>query len=179
MAPLRVLEFVRYEDGVWNLPRVHVDALAEEFPSVCFDSPANRAEADRLLPEADIVLGWGVRRANFATARRLRWIQLTAAGVGGVLFPEMVESPVIVTNARGLHAISMAEHALGVMLMFARKLHLARDHQARRHWSQDEQWGEPPPFGQLAGSTLGIVGLGAVGQALAERARAFGMSVLA
>src|SRR5512134_694147 len=96
MADLRVLEFVRYDDGVWNLPRAHVDALAVEFPTVRFDSPADRAEADRLLPEADIVLGWGVRRANFASASRLRWVQLTAAGVGGVLFPEMVESPVIV-----------------------------------------------------------------------------------
>jgi phosphoglycerate dehydrogenase-like enzyme len=179
VAPLRVLEFVRYDDGVWNLPRAHVDALAAEFPSVSFDSPADRAAADRLLPEADIVLGWGVRRANFASARRLRWIQLTAAGVGGVLFPEMVESPVVVTNARGLHAVSMAEHALAVMLMFARKLHLARDAQRRRHWSQDELWLEPPPFGQLAGSTLGIVGFGAVGRALGERARALGSRVLA
>jgi phosphoglycerate dehydrogenase-like enzyme len=176
---LSVLEFVRYDDGVWNLPRAHADALAAEFPSVRFDSPVDRAEADRLLPEADIVLGWGVRRANFASAARLRWIQLTAAGVGGVLFPELVESPVIVTNARGLHAVSMAEHALGVMLMFARKLHLARDAQSRHHWSQEEQWGEAPPFGQLAGSTLGIVGFGAVGRALAERARALGMRVLA
>ena len=179
VAPLRVLEFVRYDDGVWNLPRAHVDALAAEFPSVRFDSPGDRAAADRLLPEADVVLGWGVRRTNFASAARLRWIQLTAAGVGGVLFPELVESPVIVTNARGLHAVSMAEHALGVILMFARKLHLARDAQSRHHWSQDEQWAEPPPFGQIAGSTLGIVGFGAVGRALAERARALGPRVLA
>lgn len=179
MTALRVLEFVRYDDGVWNLPRAHVDKLAAEFPTVRFDSPADRAEADRLLPEADIVLGWGVRRANFATASRLRWVQLTAAGVGGVLFPEMVASDVIVTNARGLHAISMSEHALGVMLMFARKLHLARDAQNRRHWSQDEQWLDPPPFGQLSGSTLGIVGFGAVGRALAERAAALGMRVIA
>ncbi len=179
VAPLRVLEFVRYDDGVWNLPRVHVDTLAAEFPAVHFDSPADQAGADRLLPEADVVLGWGVRQANFASATRLRWIQLTAAGVGGLLFPELVESPVIVTNARGLHAISMAEHALGVMLMFARKLHLTRDAQVRHHWSHVEQWGESPPFGQLAGSTLGIVGFGAVGRALAGRARALGMRVLA
>ena len=177
MAPLRVLEFVRWEDGVWNLPRVHIDRLAEEFPDVRFDSPADRAENDRLLPEADIVLGWGVRRSNFASARRLRWIQLTAAGVGSLLFPELVASPVIVTNARGLHAVSMAEHALGVMLMLARKLHLARDEQNRRVWAQARQWSEPPGFDQLSGATLGLIGLGAVGSALAARARALGMRV--
>jgi len=179
MAPLRVLEFVRYDDGVWNLPRVHVDRLAAEFPGVRFDSPADRAECDRLLPEADIVLGWGVRRANFASASRLKWIQLTAAGVGGTLFPEMVESPIIVTNARGVHAVSMAEHALGVMLMLARKLHLARDAQRRGHWSQEEQWASAPPIDQLAGATLGLVGLGAVGGAIAARARSLGMRVRA
>jgi phosphoglycerate dehydrogenase-like enzyme len=175
----RVLEFVRWHDGVWNLPRVHVDALAAEFPSVRFDSPRDRAEADRLLPGADIVLGWAVRRENFACAARLRWIQLTAAGVGSQLFPELVDSPVFLTNARGLHAVSMAEHALGVMLAFARKLHLARDAQARCRWVQEPQWAEPPPFGQLSGGTLGLVGFGAVGTALAERARALGMRVLA
>ena len=179
VASLRVLEFVRYDDGVWNLPSRHVAALAAEFPSVRFDSPADRPEVDRLLSEADIVLGWAVRRSNFASASRLRWIQLTAAGVGSLLFPELVESPVIVTNARGLHAVSMAEHGLGLMLALSRKLHLARDAQARRHWSQDEQWRDDPPIGQLAGATLGLVGFGSVGRALAHRAHALGMRVLA
>lgn len=179
MAPLRVLEFVRYDDGVWNLPHAEMERLATQFPDVRFDSPADREESDRLLPEADIVLGWGVRRSNFASAKRLRWVQLTAAGVGGLLFPEMVESPVIVTNARGLHATSMAEHALGVMLALARKLHLARDAQARRHWSQEEQWTQGPPFDQLEGATLGVLGFGAVGGAIAARARTLGMRVCA
>ena len=179
MPALRVLEFVRWQDSVWNLPAEHVAALAREFPSVRFDSPADRAEADAMMPETDIVLGWAVRRENFARATRLRWIQLTAAGVGAQLFPELVESPVVLTNARGLHAISMAEHALGVMLMLARKLHLARDAQAKRHWAQERLWVEAPGFGQLSGGTLGLVGLGAVGRALAERARSLGMRVLA
>jgi len=179
VGSLRVLEFVRYHDGIWNLPSGHVAALAAEFPSVRFDSPADRSQADLLLPEADVVLGWAVQRSNFASASRLRWIQLTAAGVGSQLFPELVDSPVVVTNARGLHAISMAEHGLGMMLALARKLHLARDAQARRHWSQDEQWNQAPPIGQLAGTTLGLVGFGAVGRALAIRARALGMRVLA
>ena len=175
----RVLEFVRYQDGIWNLPAEQVAALAREFPEVRFESPRDQAEADRLLPEAEIVLGWAVKRSNFGSASRLRWIHLTAAGVGSQLFPELVESPVAVTNSRGLHAISMAEHALGMMLAIARKLHLARDAQTEGRWSQDEQWAGPPPIGQLAGGTLGLVGFGAVGSAIGERARALGMRVLA
>jgi phosphoglycerate dehydrogenase-like enzyme len=179
VSELRVLEYVRDPQGFWSLPAARVRDLEREFPDVRFVSPADRAEAERLLPEADVVLGWAVRAENLGRATRLRWIHLTAAGVASYLFPALVESPVVVTNARGMHAASMSEHALGMMLAFARKLHVARDAQAPRRWTQDELFGDPRvPFGQLEGGTLGIVGFGAVGRALAERARALGMRVL-
>jgi D-2-hydroxyacid dehydrogenase (NADP+) len=176
---LRVLEFVRDPEGVWNLPAHLVEQLRRDFPGVRFDAPATRPECDRLLPEAEVVLGWAVTRANFATARRLRWVHVTAAGVGHALFPELAESDVLLTNSRGLHAPSMAEHALGVMLAFCRKLHRARDAQHERRWVQSGLWTEAAPFRELAGSTLGLVGLGAVGSAIAVRARALGLTVLA
>ncbi len=179
MARLCVLEFVRHADQVWNLPPRFVEALAAEFPEATFLSPADQAEADARLPEADVVLGWAVRPENFHRAARLRWIQVTAASVASLLFPELIESPVLITNGRGLHAVSMAEHALGVMLMFARKLHLARDAQRERRWAQDSLWTESPPFGGLEGTTLGLAGFGAIGQAIAQRAHALGMQVIA
>jgi phosphoglycerate dehydrogenase-like enzyme len=110
---------------------------------------------------------------------RLRWIQVTAAGVTGMLFPELIESAIIVTNGRGLHAVSMAEHTLGVILAFVRKLHLARDAQRERRWKQSELYAAPPPFGELAGGVLGLVGLGTIGSAIAARARALGLTVKA
>jgi phosphoglycerate dehydrogenase-like enzyme len=176
---LTVLEFIRDRDAVWNLPRERVGDLEREFPKVRFLSPRDQAEADRLLPEADVVLGWAVRSSNFARAQRLRWIQVTAAGVGHMLFPELIESPVVVTNGRGLHGAAMAEHTLGVLFAFVRKLHLARDAQRERRWTQREMWSGPPGFGELAGTTLGLVGLGAVGGAVATRARALGLTVIA
>lgn len=179
MSALRVLEYVRYDDGVWNLPSTFVEALAERFPQVRFDIPGSAAEADALLPAADVVLGFAVRADNFADARRLRWIHATAAGVGGVLFPALIESEVVVTNARGLHARSMAEHAIGVMLAFVRKLHWSRDAQAERRWDATAQVHEAPAFGQLAGATLGLIGFGHVGRAIGELARALGMRVIA
>ena len=87
------------------------------------------------------------------------------------MFPELVDSEVIVTNSRGLHADSMAEHALGLLLAFARKLHLARDAQRDRRWTDIEQWTSAPPFKDLAGSTLGIVGLGSIGTGLPAEQR--------
>ena len=179
MTALRVLEWVRHKEGIWNLPRSEVQRLAKDFPEVSFDAPATREEADALLPEADVVLGFAARPEVFPTARRLRWIHSTAAGVEGILSPELIESDVVLTCSRGLHAQSIAEHALGVMLAFARQLHHSRDAQRERRWTQHEQWDATPGFGELAGATLGIVGFGHIGRAIAVKARALGMRVLA
>jgi phosphoglycerate dehydrogenase-like enzyme len=179
MDELRVLEYLRSDDGVWTLPRPQLDALRATFPDVRFDAPEDLAEAERLLPAADVVLGWAVRPGNFDRARRLRWIHVTAAGVGPFLFPALAESGVVFTNGRGLHADAMAEHTLGVLLAFVRKLHLARDAQHERRWAHHEMWTSGPPFLELRGSTLGLLGFGAVGQAIAVRARALGVRVIA
>ena len=178
MDRLRVLEFIRHKDRTWTLPRHLVNDLERRYPDVTFLVPADQAEADRLLPDADVVLGWAVKPANFALARRLRWIQVTAASVSALLFPALVESPVIVTNGRGLHAAAMAEHTIGVLLMFARKLHLTRDAQREHRWIQ-ATLADGPPFLSFEGSTLGLVGFGAIGRAIATRARALGARVLA
>ena len=180
--PLRVLEWVRFPSGIWNLPRELAAKIAADVADVALVtvmSPVTRREADDLLPDADVVLGFAVRAANFARAHQLRWIHSTAASVTGVLFPELVASDVIVTNARGLHADAMAEHALAMMLAFARKLHHARDAQRAHEWAQETMWDQSPGIGSLAGATLGLVGLGAIGGAIAARARALGMRVIA
>jgi phosphoglycerate dehydrogenase-like enzyme len=179
VAPLAVLEYIRDPDEVWNLPRPLLEGLARDFPEVRFLAPRDRAEVEERLPEADIVLGWAVRAENFARASRLRWIQVPAAGVGALLFPALIESEVVLTNGRGIHAASMAEHTLGVILAFARKLHLARDAQRERRWRQREMWSEPPAFRELAGGTLGLLGLGAVGSAICRVVRPLGIRVIA
>jgi phosphoglycerate dehydrogenase-like enzyme len=179
MTRPRVLEYVRDRKAVWNLPTEQVERLAREFPGVEVLAPVDRAEAERLLPTVDILYGWLLKPDNFHLAERLRWVHTSAAGVGPLLFPDFVESDVLLTNGRGLHALAMAEHALGIMLSFARKLHMARDLQHARRWSQEGLWLEPPALAQVDGSTLGIVGLGEIGRALAVRARALGLHVLA
>jgi phosphoglycerate dehydrogenase-like enzyme len=176
---LHVLESVRFANSVWNLPPTYVEALRGKFPDVHFTSPPDQGAADALLPDAEVVIGWAVNAGNFSTAQRLRWVHATAAGVGLLMFPAMIASDVIVTNSRGLHADAMAEHTLGVMLSFVRQLHRSRDAQRERRWAQEEMWTVPPEFGTLAGSTLLLVGLGAVGGAIASRARSLGVRVIA
>ncbi len=178
MSRFTVLEYVRDPGGVWVLPEAPLEALRREFPDVTILSPAGRKEADARLPDADVVLGYAVTPDNFASARRLRWIQITAAGLGHMLFPALVESDVVLTNGSGLFSDAMAEHAMGMMLAFARKLHLARDVQHERRWAHVALRDTPPAFGVLQGTTLGIVGFGSIGAAVARRAQAFGMRVI-
>lgn len=131
-------------------------------------------EAEELVDEADVVYGMPSRE-RVEAAPRLRWLQTHFAGVDKYTLPTPVERPgFILTNARGIYGVAGAEHVLGWMLMFNRGLvHFYR-------FQQQAQWNRRIELARkLAGQTLGIVGLGDIGGALAVRARAFGMRVLA
>ena len=178
----RVLIHIHHpEYALWNLPEGLAEAWNEEFADRGARIVAARDPGDfaRELPSADALVGSGLTPDLFANARRLRWVQVPSAGVGHLLFPAMLERPVALTNARGVHAVPMAEHAIALLLGLVRKVHRARDFQTQRRWGQDELTKEEPYFDEVNGRVLGIAGLGAVGSALAERASALGMRVLA
>ena len=130
---------------------------------------ARRAE---LAPKVEILLGLRPI-ADLAELPRLRWIQQTGAGADWLLSaPEVVESDVVLTNASGVHAIPIAEHILALMLTLSRRIH--RFVRAQR----DHEWFRRGRLGELDGSTIGIVGLGAIGEKTAEKARGLNMKVL-
>jgi len=127
------------------------------------------------LPGREVVFGTTVTPAMLAAAPELRWVQLISAGVEHVLKPEVLASPVMITNARGMHVTHMSEHVLAYLLAFARCLPECHRAQTRHEWSQDalkdRAW-------TLSGRTAGILGLGAIGQATAVRLAALGMRVI-
>ncbi len=130
----------------------------------------SRAEAPDHAAEVEVWVGWDVPDAVLARAGRLRWVHSTAAGVDNLL-PKLWGRDVLLTNSRGIHAIPVAEHVLACLLVFARNLHVALRHQLHRRW-------QPEPGGELWGATVGILGLGAIGQEVARRCRAFGARVV-
>jgi phosphoglycerate dehydrogenase-like enzyme len=168
------------EYTLWNLPPALPARLRERFEArgVCVFAAPLDVSFEEGLASAEVLIGRGLNAANFPSARLLRWVHSHAAGIGGLLFPAFAESDVILTNARGVHAPAMAEHLLGMMLALVRKLHRARDFQRDGAWGQEALSLETPLFDEIHGRALGIVGLGAVGGALAERARALGMRTL-
>ena len=129
----------------------------------------------RLAPEAEVWFGWGLSREVFAAAKKLRWIQVTSAGVDRLLFDELRRSDVIVTNARGVYSIPIAEQVLAMMLAFARQLPTCIREQSRGRWAGSVVGGKPVV---LAGKTCVVLGLGDIGTEVARRAKAFGMKVL-
>lgn len=130
----------------------------------------SRSESPDHASEAEVWVGWDLPDGVVERARRLRWVHSTAAGVDQLL-PKILGRGILLTNSRGIHAIPMAEHVLGCLLVFARNLHVAFRHQVHRRW-------EAEPGGELWGATVGILGLGSIGREVARRCRAFGARVV-
>jgi len=130
---------------------------------------------EREIADADVLICWRVTPEVFGCADRLRWIQFGSAGIDHTTFPELLASDVILTTMSGIHAIPVAEHVLALMLAMTRRLDLAYRLQMERRYERDElAW----TAGELAGKTIGIVGLGRIGLSIARLAKAFGMRVL-
>jgi phosphoglycerate dehydrogenase-like enzyme len=123
------------------------------------------------IGEIEVLLAFRPPRGMWSAARRLRLIQMMGAGVDALLPAPDLPPQVQVTNARGLHGVQMSEFALAMMLALAKRIPRALEQQRAHLW---KLYGMP----QLTGKTLGILGLGAIGAAVAEKARAFRMRVI-
>ncbi|MEO8081476.1 MAG: D-2-hydroxyacid dehydrogenase [Caldimonas sp.] len=108
-----------------------------------------------------------------AAAPRLRWLHQRGAGIDRIATASLLASDVVVTNGSGNHAINISEHVIGLMLAFARQLPALLRAQDARRWQPPEA----ASLFELSGQTLAVIGAGALGRAVGERAAAFGMRV--
>jgi phosphoglycerate dehydrogenase-like enzyme len=135
---------------------------------------------DRLpeeLPNANIFVGYSLRAKQLKDAKKLKWIHSTAAGVAQLMYPELRDSGIVVTNPRGIFSVPMAEHTMGLLLALARNFPDSVRQQDQASWSQQDLWDEPQHLTELNGQVLLIVGYGSIGRELARRAKAFDMRV--
>jgi phosphoglycerate dehydrogenase-like enzyme len=170
-----ILVSVHSPVAVWNIPGEYVSRLRREFPAHTFLHATASEDTKALLPEADVLFSSEIDRSELQAAPRLRWIHSPAAGVGGMLFPEMVASPVVITNSRGVSADTMAEHVLAVTLALFRNLPLAVERQLQRAWAQDELSARGNRT--IEGTHVLVIGVGAIGGAVARRMAALGARV--
>ena len=128
-----------------------------------------------VIPQADAILYASfspVLARILPLAHRVRWIHVLWTGVDGVLTPEMMGHPAVLTNGRGVFKGPLADWVVAVMLYFAFDFRRLILQQEQRVWA---------PFisDTLKGRVLGIIGYGSIGSAVAARARLFGMKIIA
>ncbi len=127
-------------------------------------------------PDATVILRWtgnrDVLREVFLRAPKLQWVHSKSAGLDSMLFPELVASPIPLTNGTGIFSASLGEFALGAMLYFAKDFRRLIRNQAEHRWEEFDCLA-------LSDQTVGIVGYGDIGRQVAQRCHAMGMRVLA
>jgi phosphoglycerate dehydrogenase-like enzyme len=179
---------------VWAIPQWASTRIAAAFPDgwdvVVVAAPVDgRGDGGGVSPDAlaaadgaEVWFGFGFPRALFhaaSAAGRLRWVHTGTAGVGGLLYDELRASDVALTNSAGVHAPPIAETVIGMLLHFARGFDFAVRAQAERAWRTEPFEAADTVVGEVAGTTLGLVGLGGIGREVGRRARALGMHVVA
>jgi phosphoglycerate dehydrogenase-like enzyme len=137
------------------------------------DTPA---AFERTAPHAAVILCFlsdsTLLSEIWPMAPRVRWVHTLSAGLDGLLFPALVESPVPLTNARGVFSDILAEFVIGAVLFFAKGFRRLVLSQMSGKWEQFD-------IVEIRGQTLGLVGYGDIGRAVASRAHALGMKVVA
>ncbi|GIW03745.1 MAG: hydroxyacid dehydrogenase [Thermomicrobiales bacterium] len=149
--------------------------LLRDVPNLEIVIATTPEEAVRHAADADVIYARPTRELLAVT--KARWIQSPSAGVDFLLgLPELVESDIILTNTRGAHGPSIAEHVFALLLALTRCLPTCWEWQKAHHWGRAEGYRLPR---EIKGSTIGIIGYGAIGRSVAQRAVAFEMNVLA
>lgn len=152
------------------------ESLVSEFADVDFVFVSSDEDQAREIEDADALMG-SPNREVFRAARRLRWMHCPGTGIDKLTaIPEVVDSDVVLTNARGPHAAPMADHVIGMCLAFAHRTNEMVLDQRARMWDTAKY---DRSFVEMEGSSMGIVGLGDIGSAVARRAAAFGIEIFA
>jgi phosphoglycerate dehydrogenase-like enzyme len=154
-----------------SMPPAQAQQLQQSFPNLRIVSASGDAWA-RELADADAVVG-GVSPEHFGKAKKLKWIHLTSAGAERAVYPELVKSDVVLTNAKGVYGPQISDHAFALLLTLTRNMNHWREVQEKQDWPRGREG-----MVELAGKTAVVIGVGSIGGNIAQRAHGFGMRVI-
>jgi D-2-hydroxyacid dehydrogenase (NADP+) len=155
------------------LPEGSFERLRSAFPDCDWIDGRDPGVRDQALGEADVTYGLPPLE-RLPEARQLRWMQLTSAGVPGELCAPARQQGLTVINLAGLYGPTIAEHAIGLLLLLTRNFLTAQRNQQAHRWDRSVM----NTVVDLHRRTLAIIGLGNIGRAVARLGRAFGMRVV-
>ncbi len=146
--------------------------LREQIRQIAPDIEIITPDDENALQRADIAYD-GVKKNQLGEATNLRWIQVASAGVNGWPMDDLKARGIRLTTTSGIHAQPITEHMFGMLLMKTRALNKAAAVQPQHQWR-----GGDFPVRLLAGQTLGLLGVGAIGEHAARVGAALGMRVI-
>lgn len=161
----------------WRPKPLVAEALRKRWPEMRVVHLPDYDTLPQELPDTDIFVGYSLRAKQLKDAKKLKWLHSTAAGVAQLMYPELRDSGILVTNPSGVFSVPMAEHAMGLLLALARNFPDSVRQQDRAIWSQQDLWDKPQHLAEVNGQVLLIVGYGSIGRELGKRAKAFEMRV--
>jgi phosphoglycerate dehydrogenase-like enzyme len=145
-------------------------ALEPEFPELLIRACKAENEVGDFIEKARILLTFNISDELIRKATTLEWIQALGTGVDAILGLSSLPKGVLLTSTRGIHGPQMSELAMLLMLALSRRFPDTVRNQDRAEW---DRW----PAELLSGKKVGILGLGAVGEHIARKCKAFGMTV--
>jgi phosphoglycerate dehydrogenase-like enzyme len=174
---MKLLIVVHHRFDLWNAPAWLPERLRRDFPGLeVVQLPTYEGIAEQIV-DTDVLMAWSVRPEQIKTAEKLRWIHSPVAAVHLLMIPEIIQSEIVVTNAREINGSVVAEHVIAQIFALAKCLPEAVRLQRQHQWGQEIIWQRRPK--EIAGATLGLVGAGSIGREVAKRAASLGMRVLA
>src|SRR5690242_2360500 len=177
--PMKVLVAAYSRLSLWTAPEWFTERLRAEIQQLEITQIVSGERLAAELSDATILFGGSFGPEHLREAKQLRWIHSPAAAVHDLLFPELVNSNIILTNAREVHGVVVAEQVMAMMFALARRIPESVRFQLKRTWGQPIlAEGHRIPQ-ELGDATLGLVGLGSIGRNVASRASAMGMKIIA
>jgi D-2-hydroxyacid dehydrogenase (NADP+) len=176
---MKLLIVLHHRFDLWNAPSWFVERLRRDFSEIEITHLTNYDRIDQEIHDAEVVIAWSLRPEQVKEAKKLRWVHSPAAAVHQLMFPELTKSEVILTNAREVHGPIVAEHVIALIFALAKQIPKAVRLQIKHVWGQELIWQGSPRPREIAGATLGLVGLGSIGREVAKHASALDMHVIA
>ena len=119
---MKLLIVVYHRFELWNALPWFAERLRKDFPRIEIVHLTSYQGVEEQLRDSEIVFTISLRPGQFAVAKKLRWIHAPAAAVHQLLIPEVVNSHVVVTNAREVHGPVVAEHVIALVFALAKKI---------------------------------------------------------
>src|SRR3989475_7304042 len=155
-----------------NLNERHLAQIRAVDPHVRVTSAPGQSQSAGDVSTAEVMVGWKIPREAIQHANGLNWIHSTGAGVDDILYREVYGRDFVITASNGIPP-PLPEHVFAFILAFERRLHIALRQQLQRRWDRSTALG-----GEVAGKTLGILGLGTIGREIARKAQVFDLRVI-